>query len=115
MVRIFEWMLGTGGSGRNLPEIRRDSRLIRYRRWMTPLLMLGALTTAFAAQAATVWTGPRITFTKLDNANPALPANQDRLTPDVWITRDSTMGIFNIAKEMACSNVTRRLDRCVSS
>jgi hypothetical protein len=67
---------------------------------MTPLLMLGVLATAFAAQAATVWTGPRITFTKPDNANPTQAANQDRLTPNVWITRDSTMGIFNIAQEM---------------
>jgi hypothetical protein len=68
---------------------------------MTPMLMLGLLTMAFAAQAATVWTGPSITFTKMDNTNPALPANQDRLTPNVWITRDSTMGIFNIAQEMS--------------
>lgn len=61
--------------------------------------MLSVLSTPFAAEAATVWTGPRISFTKADNTSPAQPANQDRLTPNVWITRDNTMGIYNAARE----------------
>ena len=49
--------------------------------------------------AATVWNGPIITFSNAPGSNPALPANQDRMTPNVWITRGSTEGIYNIAKE----------------
>ncbi len=46
-----------------------------------------------------VWTGPTITFTKMgvDTADPTDPANQDRLTDHVWLTRAATEGIFNIA------------------
>jgi hypothetical protein len=29
---------------------------------------------------ATVWTGPRVTFTKANAVDPLQPANQDRLT-----------------------------------
>ena len=48
-----------------------------------------------------VWTGPTTTFTKtganLGNVND--PANQDRMTPNVWLTRASSQGMINIAKE----------------
>jgi hypothetical protein len=52
-----------------------------------------------------VWTGPTLTFTKtgtnLGNVND--PANQDRMTSNVWLTRagQSSGGIINIAKEAA--------------
>src|SRR5438045_7852326 len=49
--------------------------------------------------AATVWTGPHITFTKADYADRTLPANQDRLTPNAWLTRDNSRGLYNAAKE----------------
>lgn len=45
----------------------------------------------------TYWTGDLITFTKADYANCTLEENQDRITDRVWITRDTTQGIFNIA------------------
>jgi hypothetical protein len=54
-----------------------------------------------AACAAVVWTGPTISFTKtgtnLSNVND--PANQDRMTSNVWLTRAGLGegGIFNIA------------------
>ena len=48
---------------------------------------------------ATLWTGPTTNFVNLAGSNPALAANQDRLTPGVWITRGSTEGIYNAATE----------------
>ena len=44
-----------------------------------------------------VWTGLNTTFSKVGTDDPALPASQDRLTDNVWLTRGSTEGIFNIA------------------
>ena len=50
-----------------------------------------------------VWTGPTLTFTKTgDNPGDVSdPANQDRLTANVWLTRagPSSGGMINIAKE----------------
>jgi len=51
------------------------------------------------ARAATVWSGSKITFTKLANSDPNLAANQDRITPNVWITRGATQGIYNAKTE----------------
>jgi hypothetical protein len=62
------------------------------------VFLLGLLTAA-APRAATVWTGPSIAFARVDGADFDQPANQDRLTPHVWLTRDSTHGIFNVAVE----------------
>jgi len=62
------------------------------------LVALGAgfLPRAWGAQ---VWTGPVTTFTQAPGANPALPANQDRLTANVWLTRAITMGLYNAETE----------------
>ena len=46
-----------------------------------------------------VWSGPKITFTKEDYANYILPSNQDQITDDVWITRGDRQGIFNVKHE----------------
>lgn len=53
------------------------------------------------ATATQIWSGRTFLFTKTPFANPSLPANQDRITPLVWITRANTMGIFNIKSEAA--------------
>ena len=58
------------------------------------------LTLLPAGRAATVWNGPLISFTKASGANPSLPANQDRITSLVWITRGTTQGIYNAAQEI---------------
>jgi hypothetical protein len=52
-----------------------------------------------AAQAAQVWTGPLTTFTLASDADPTQAVNQDRLTPNVWITRGLNMGIYNARTE----------------
>lgn len=52
-------------------------------------------------RAATIWTGPKTTFTKMGGADPTDPANQDRITDNVWITRGATRGPYNIRTESA--------------
>lgn len=47
-----------------------------------------------------IWDGPNLTFTKDSGADVNDPANQDRITDDVWITRGNEGGqIFNIKSE----------------
>ncbi len=62
-------------------------------------LALASLALPVATKGATVWTGPPTTFTKAAGADPTLPANQDRITPNVWITRAGTTGIYNAKSE----------------
>ncbi|MEM6771747.1 MAG: hypothetical protein AAF597_14285 [Bacteroidota bacterium] len=48
----------------------------------------------------TIWSGPSITFTKANNADPNDAANQDRITDNVWITRGNDGGqIYNAVTE----------------
>src|SRR5689334_4905269 len=60
-----------------------------------PLFCLCAAT----LHGATLWNGPEISFTKPNGGNPFLAANQDRLAPDIWITRGSSQGLFNASTE----------------
>ncbi|MBV6500151.1 MAG: hypothetical protein CJBNEKGG_02620 [Prosthecobacter sp.] len=46
-----------------------------------------------------VWNGPPITFAKLPYSDWTQEANQDRLSPNTWLTRASTQGLFNIAQQ----------------
>jgi hypothetical protein len=55
-------------------------------------------------QAQIIWNGPETTFTKADNADHTLPANQDSITANVIITRAGSGSIFNIAVESSASN-----------
>ena len=45
------------------------------------------------------YTGSVTTFTDVAGSDPTLPAKQDRLTPNVWITRGSKQGICNAKTE----------------
>jgi hypothetical protein len=71
----------------------------------TPLGLLLALAVSVnlseAACAAVVWTGPTLTFTKtgVNQGDVTDPANQDRMTANVWLTRGSSQGMINIKKE----------------
>lgn len=47
--------------------------------------------------AQTEWTGPILTFSKASNADWTLEANQDRITSNVWLTRENNNMLFNIA------------------
>jgi hypothetical protein len=63
---------------------------------ISSFLLLG---TIGAADAQTVWSGLSLTFTNSGGAAD-LPQNQDRITEDVWITRNSFgMGLLNAATE----------------
>jgi hypothetical protein len=69
------------------------------------LFLLSQLTIPMAAPAATIWNGPRITFTKADGADQTDPANQDQMTSNVWITRGASQGIYNVKTELAFMHV----------
>ena len=57
-------------------------------------------TTSSEDPSYTLWSGNIKTFTKNDDVDPIIAENQDRLTPNVWITRDNDGGqIYNTAKE----------------
>jgi len=43
----------------------------------------------------TIWDGDDLSFTKASNAGWSLQANQDRITDDVWITRQNNRPIYN--------------------
>jgi hypothetical protein len=63
------------------------------------LLSLAHIAGPAPSQAATIWSGAPITFTKADGADPTQAASQDRLTPSVWITRGNTVGPYNASTE----------------
>ena len=62
-------------------------------------LCLAALSAPLSGRAATIWTGPTTTFVNNAGSDPTQAVNQDRLTADVWITRATTLGIYNAATE----------------
>jgi hypothetical protein len=49
--------------------------------------------------AQTIWSGFDVSFTKPDTGDVNDPANQDRITDNVWLTRGGTGGIYNINQE----------------
>jgi hypothetical protein len=73
-------------------------------RWLVilcALVPIDCLLTRLTSAAPDIWTGPELTFSIPSFATPSLPANQDRLTDNVWITRTGPAqgGIFNIKVE----------------
>jgi len=70
------------------------------RRWLPLLLVvIASLALASRGTATEIWSGRTFGFAKNPFGNPALPQNQDRISPTVWITRASSKGIFNAALE----------------
>ncbi len=63
------------------------------------ILALVLIAASPMARAATIWTGSPMTFTKDDGTDPTQPANQDRITTNVWITRGDCQGIYNAKTE----------------
>ena len=55
------------------------------------------LVAATATADPVIWTGSSTSFSKDGSANPTLASSQDRLTNNVWLTRGSTQGLYNIA------------------
>jgi hypothetical protein len=56
------------------------------------------------APAATVWSGPALSFSKGAADDPTLPAHQDRISDGVWITRGFLQGLYNAALESSYTN-----------
>jgi hypothetical protein len=52
-------------------------------------------------RAQTVWSGYDFSFSKADFTDYLLPENQDRITENVWISRGTSSGIFNVHDEVA--------------
>ena len=73
------------------------------------LILVLTVFTAGVARAGivtpTFWTGPTTTFSKPAFADWTQPANQDRLTDNVWITRQDSFGLFNIAVESQVDDI----------
>jgi hypothetical protein len=65
------------------------------------VIMIVAAMQSLSAQAVWKSANGTITFTKQANADWTLPANQDRITDSVWITRANSQSLFNIRKENA--------------
>ena len=60
--------------------------------------------TDVAEVSLTLWNGPILTFSKPNGGNPAEEANQDRITNNVWITRNNNTAtgqgqIYNFVSE----------------
>jgi hypothetical protein len=73
--------------------------ILRLRPSAPALLVLAQLAVTGARGEPIIWTGPTTNFTKAAFADPTQPANQDRITPNVWITRGSSQGIYNAKTE----------------
>jgi uncharacterized protein (TIGR03118 family) len=69
-----------------------------HTRYLLIGLCQAALSGPLSGQAATVWDGPLITYTQ-PAPDPTQAANQDRITPNVWLTRALTAGMFNGVNE----------------
>jgi hypothetical protein len=67
------------------------SALFRFLRAVIFALMLAA---APLMHAVTVWNGPLFTYNQ-PTSDPTQVSNQDRITPDVWLTRAASKGLFN--------------------
>ncbi len=59
---------------------------------------LAAVFCRLDSPAATIWNGPTMTYTQ-PGTDPGQEANQDRLTPSVWLTRAVSAGMFNAFSE----------------
>lgn len=80
--------------------VARNLNLFKMKKNFT-LSILFAIAFCLSGFSQTIWDGPKITFTKENNADFTLEENQDRITENVWITRGNAQGIFNIKTEMA--------------
>src|SRR5215471_18370881 len=89
---------GSNFAPKNSLRLRYDPTLLatKLRKAAALFLLLRFVPSAVASE---IWNGPSITFTKPSGADWMQPTNQDRITPDVWLTRNTTMGLFNAEQE----------------
>jgi len=77
---------------REFPNRLTSSRILRG------AIFAGMLASAPLMRGATVWTGPLITYSQ-PSPDPTQATNQDRITPDIWLTRAASKGLFNAYSE----------------
>jgi hypothetical protein len=92
------------------PITRRQENFWHYSIRLAVLLGLTLPSLSIMASAPVVWTGPSITFTKASSGDPTQAANQDRITPNVWITRADSQGIYNAKQESFFTHFSSPLD-----
>jgi hypothetical protein len=63
------------------------------------------LETALLAHASIIWNGPMIGYSQ-PAPNPLQASNQDRITPDIWLTRTNSKGLFNAFNEKSAGNIS---------
>ena len=74
--------------------------LVRRALWVKGVaLVVGFALANSAAAVPTIWSGLSMTFTRPADGPSTDPANQDRITSNVWLTRDTLEGIYNIKQE----------------
>jgi hypothetical protein len=61
---------------------------------LTFILASAMFTLVLPLQGAQIWNGPLFIFNE-SSPNPILTTNQDRITPETWLTRGSSGGLFN--------------------
>src|SRR5271165_5031204 len=79
-----------------MDEIHQGSPILV--RVLRILVFAPTLAVTPSVHAVTVWSGPLITFNQ-PSPDPTQATNQDRITPDVWLTRAASKGLFNAFSE----------------
>src|SRR3954454_1805616 len=72
---------------------------------LNQVMLAFVLIVAANVEAQTIWSGPLITYSQ-PAPNPNVAANQDRLTPSVWLTRTNSGGLFNATTETIASTLS---------
>ncbi len=67
--------------------------------WLKNVFFIGLFSLVVNLSAQEVWDSNLIVFQKPTGSLPTDPAAQDRITSNVWLTRDFTRGLFNIVQE----------------
>jgi hypothetical protein len=75
------------------------TRFMREPLALTLLLVASSAALAGVPIDPTIWSGPDVEFDRAAHVDPLLPENQDRLTDNVWLSRNGSEGLYNAATE----------------
>jgi hypothetical protein len=78
---------------------KQNATMKSHANYLLFTLWVTAFSVTLNGTAATLWTGPPTSFANVAGTDPNQAANQDRITPNVWITRSSNQGLWNAATE----------------
>lgn len=83
---------------------------IRFFNPLASLLASLIVLAALSVEGSVIWNGPTITFTEASGANGSQPADQDRMTFNVWLTRNLTQGLYNAKTESSYTHFSSPAD-----